>query len=232
MFKWLCLLVAVIALSAFGWILNDVRLEIKGLAERLDRQLPPLLTETQRVALQLDRHLPKLMAQSEQAAGTINTQMPKLLMQTEQAAETVNRSLPRLLTSTELALDNVSELSDSFKQYKGLLGVVHAASQNKDLFSYGTSLLSWIGGQNATIGTKKSGSESELKQATPASQWAEAARKDAHFLSMAATSKSDLLHGLARTNLTSPLHIQIGTSAPRLLADWVKETHPDSKDVK
>ena len=37
MFKWVCLGVAVAALSAFGWMVNDIRLEVQALAEKADR---------------------------------------------------------------------------------------------------------------------------------------------------------------------------------------------------
>ena len=60
----------------------------------------------------------------------------------------------------------------------------------------------------------------------PAKEWAGAARKDVHFLSLVATSKEEMLHGLARTRSPAPWYIQVGEQAPRLLADWVKEVHP------
>jgi hypothetical protein len=41
-----------------------------------------------------------------------------------------------------------------------------------------------------------------------------------------------VLHGLARTNTASQVHIQLGGQAPRPLAEWVKEAHPESKDLK
>lgn len=214
MFKWVCLAVAIIALSAFGWILNDIRLSVKGVAERTEQQLPAILTETQQVTSQLDRHLPKLLNQTEQAVTTINSQIPQVLVHTETAA------------------DNLAELSDSFRQYKGLMGVVHGGASNKGMFSYGNSLLDLIAGQNATIGVMKAAPSPELKQPLPAKEWASSARKDVQFLSLIASTKAEVLHGLARTNSARPLLIQVGEQAPRLLADWFKETHPDSKGVQ
>jgi hypothetical protein len=157
MFKWVCLLVAVLALTAYGWMLNDMRLEVKGLApkvekltqkteelvEKTDRQLPAILTRAERIGGQLDRHLPSILTQTEQASKTINSHLPTLLTRSE-----------TLLVHSEVAVDNLAEVADNFKQYKGLMGVVHAASQNKGLFAYGTSLLNFMGGQSATIGVK------------------------------------------------------------------------------
>jgi hypothetical protein len=213
MFRWVCLLVAVAALSAYGWMLNDVRLDVKRLTERAEKQLPAILTQAEQVTGQLDRQLPRLLAQTQQATGTINTY------------------LPILLTRSEVAVDNLIDLSDNFKQYKGLMGIVHVANQNKGLFSYGTSILNFLDGSDATIGVKKPGPDGGLKRALPAREWAKGARKDAHFLSLVATSKSNMLHGLARTRSAAPLYVQVGSAAPRLLADWLKEVHPESKDV-
>jgi hypothetical protein len=49
---------------------------------------------------------------------------------------------------------------------------------------------------------------------------------------LAATSKAEVLHGLARTNSPLAWHIQVGKEAPRPLADWVKATHSESKGVE
>ena len=235
MFKWTCLLVAVVALAGFGWMLNDMRLEVKRLApqveeltdrtealvDRLDTQLPQVLSHAERVSTQLDSHLPRILSQTESASKTINTQLPRLLKNSE-----------ALLVHSEVAVDNLAEVSDSFKQYKGLMGVVHAATQSKGLFSYGTGLLGFLGRSNATIGVKKPGSGQALQNAMPARQWASAAQGDVHFLSLIGKTKEDMLHGLARTRSVNPLHIQVGDQPPRLLADWLKESHPDSKGLK
>src|SRR5262245_44807890 len=227
MFKWACLLVAVIALSAFGWMLNDIRLEVKGLTPKADR----LLAKAEELLEKTDTQLPRILAQTEQATGQLDRHLPRILGQTEQAATTINTQLPTLLARSEVAVDNVADLSENFKQYKGLMGIVHVASQNKSLVSYGTSLLSFLGGHDAKIGLKPAGSSQALRQVTPAKEWASAAQKDAHFLSLVAKSKEDVLHGLARTKSSAPWHIQIGNQPPRLLADWIKETHPESNGL-
>src|SRR5262249_28349888 len=147
-YKWICLGVAVVALAAFGWMLNDLRLEVKGLGAKADR----ILTQAEGVTTQLDSHLPHLLKQSETAATNINSHLPKILANTEQASVTINTGLPRLIATSEVAVDNLADLSDSFKQYKGLMGVVHVATQNKGLFSYGSSILSLISGTGASIG--------------------------------------------------------------------------------
>src|SRR5205823_4927456 len=82
-FKWVCLLVAVVALSVFGWMLNDMRLQVRGVTERADKQLD----RTDRLTKQLDEHLPKLLAESERAAQTVETHLPVILADAETAAD-------------------------------------------------------------------------------------------------------------------------------------------------
>jgi hypothetical protein len=231
-FKWVCLLVAVVALAAFGWMLNDVRLRIDVLAEKADEQVPRILAQAERITSQLDHQLPRLLKQTEKAADTINRQLPRLLKQSEQAAQTVDGHLPQLLTTTQAAVDNIAGLSDSMDEYKDLMGVVHSASQHKDLFSYGSSILNFLDGQNATIGKKKPGAAKGLQHALPAKDWAKAARKRVPFLSIVSNSKAEMLHGLVRSHSPSPWYVQLGSKAPHLLADWLKDVHPESKEVK
>ena len=157
MFKWTCLAVATVALIVFGWMLNDMRVEVKRVAAQADAHLPRILSETERVAGQLDTHLPRLLSQTETAADNINRHLPPLLKNSEQAAATLNDQLPRLLTSSEAAADGIAQLADDFGDYKAMMSVVHAAKQEKSLFSYGSSILSFIEGQPATIGRKKAG---------------------------------------------------------------------------
>src|SRR5262249_28455967 len=92
-FKWTCLLVAVVALAGFGWMLNDMRLEVKRLAPkveqltdrsedlvaRLDKQLPPVLAHAERISTQLDSQLPRILAQTESAGKSVSTHLPGLL---------------------------------------------------------------------------------------------------------------------------------------------------------
>jgi hypothetical protein len=208
-FKWACLGVAVVALTAYGWMLNDMRLEVKALAPKVEK----LAVTGEDVAVKLDKHLPRILAETEQTGKTIGTQ------------------LPPILERSEAAVDRLDDLSDHFEQYRDLMGVLHASSQNKPLFAYGTSILKFVGGQNATVGVKKPEPKQPLKRALPAKEWARRAEKDAFFLSLTGKSKADVLHGLARTRSAAPLYVQLADQAPRLLATWLQEAHPDSLGV-
>src|SRR5262245_15577591 len=107
MFKWVCLLVAVVALGAFGWMLNDVRLEGEKLAHKADRlvdKAEDLAQNTAALVQKADRQLPLILAQSEQTTSQLDRHLPKLLGQTENAASTISTHLPTLLKRSEVLL--------------------------------------------------------------------------------------------------------------------------------
>jgi hypothetical protein len=220
MFKWVCLLVVAVALAAFGWMLNDMRLAVKELSPKVEK----LAGTAEEMAQKLDAHLPQILKETEQAGKTLNSSLPPLVKRSE-----------ALVGHAEIAVDSLADLTDSFKQYRDLMGIVHGASSNKPLLAYGTSLLDFIGAQKATIGVKPSAPPSgpkdgasppALQRAMPASEWARAARKDVAFLSLIAGSKEEMLHGLARTRSMAPLQIQLADQVPRLLGDWLHRESP------
>jgi hypothetical protein len=213
MFKWVCLLVAVVALSVFGWMLNDIRLQVHGVTERADKQLD----RVDKLTKQLEDHLPHLLATSEKAANTVETHLPTLVNDTETVAEHLDTVTRRLAES------------------RGLLGRLSAnpftESKNKELDSYGGDVLDLVGKQNATIGVQQPGSAAGLRKTMPAKAWAGAHREEAHSLSATAVSKTEMLRDLTRSNTKAPLLIQFGDAAPRLLSDWIRENHPESRSL-
>jgi hypothetical protein len=70
MFKWSCLAVATAALLVFGWMLNDLRLEIKRTGEHLNQQLPRILEQTEQVTRTANDNLPHLLERSRVTAET------------------------------------------------------------------------------------------------------------------------------------------------------------------
>lgn len=226
MFKWICLAVAIIALAGFGWMINDMRLEVKALAQRADR----LAERADAIVTKTENHLPNILTQAEKATDQLDRHLPKILSSTEKATETLNTQLPTLLVHSEMAVDSISDLSYNFKQYKGLMTVVHAANQDKGLFSYGASILNFLSESDATIGVKKPGGG--LKHAMPAKAFASAAKSDVQFLSLVSKSKEEMLNGLCRSNSMGELHIQVGSRDPRPLSAYLKETHSESKEIQ
>src|SRR6516165_6189556 len=177
MFKWICLAVATLGLAAFLWMVNDVRLKVTGLTERVDAKLPAL----------------------EEKAGRVDGKLTTLLADSNQAVSTINARLPRIMDKTEQSVDNLAQLSEDLKQSKELLGSINSIRQNKDLASYAVSLLSLVQGQRqATIGPKKEDSDKELKSVAKAEDWAKSASRDANFLSLIAKSKGEVLDRLTK----------------------------------
>jgi uncharacterized phage infection (PIP) family protein YhgE len=212
MFKWICLAVTTLGLVAFLWMVNDVRLRITGLADRVDAKLPPLEEKAERI----DGKLTTLLADSNQAVSTINAR------------------LPRIMDKTEQSVDNLAQLSEDLKQSKELLGSINSIRQNKDLATYAVSLLSLIQGQRqATIGSKKQETDKEMKPVAKAQDWAKSAGRDANFLSLIAKSKGEVLDRLTKSASGAPLYIQMAEkAAPVLLQTWLKANHPESKNLE
>jgi hypothetical protein len=211
-FRWACLLVAVAALAAFGWMLNDLRLQVQALVVKADR----LADKADALVTKTDQSLPSILAQTERATSTLDARLPPLLARADTAA------------------GNLSELSENLKQCRDLMAILHESRQNKDLLAYGSGILDLVGQQKASVGVLPPTPPSpapRLERSVPAKAWAGHARKDVQFLSLIAKNKGEVLHGLARTMSASPWYIQLGEQAPRLLASWIKETHPESKDV-
>jgi hypothetical protein len=208
MFKWICLAVATLGLAAFLWMVNDVRLRITGLADRVDAKLPAIEEKAERV----DGKLTTLLADSHQAVSTINAR------------------LPRIMDKTEQGVDNLAQLSEDLKQSKELLGSVNSIGQNKDLARYAVSLLKVVREQRqATVGSKEKDSDKELKSAAKAEDWAKSAGRDANFLSLIAQSKGEVLDRLTKTASGAPLYIQLAEkAAPVLLQAWLKEKLPEN----
>jgi hypothetical protein len=68
MFKWSCLAVATAALLIFGWMLNDLRLEIKQATRTANENLPQLL-ERSRVTAEMFAEIAEDVKQLKELAG-------------------------------------------------------------------------------------------------------------------------------------------------------------------
>jgi hypothetical protein len=238
MFKWACLSVATVALAVFLWMLNDLRLRVTELAANADRQLAEVkgltdrannvLSQADRVTSQLDVQVPKLLQQADKTVMQLDSHLPQILMATEKTTENINKQLPTLIEHTQIAVDGIAEMTGALKEYKGLFGVVHAAHEDKGLFTYGASILDLVEGQDATLEKKK---PDGTKHMVPAREWAKSTRKEVQFLSVSASSEKEVLHGLAATHTKSPWYIHMADQAPRLLTDWLRESHPETRKL-
>lgn len=195
MFKWVCLAVAVIALSLLAWEVNDLRLEIKRTNDR------------------------------------VNQHLPQILERLDAATLTLNQQLPRIVDRAELTADTFAEISQDIKQLKELAGLVNSP-RDKNLVAYANSVLKLIEAQDAVIGTKRLTGKG-LSSPVPAAEWASGARKESLFLTVVCRSRGEFLDRLCyRLALTRPAwQIQFERQEPVPLRTWIKENHPESKDL-
>jgi uncharacterized phage infection (PIP) family protein YhgE len=131
-FKWLCFALMAAFLSAFLWIMNDMRLEVKGLVDRLDKQLPPILANTEQATQRVNAQLPKILTNSSQAAKDINVHLPKILKNTSQAATDINTQLPQLLKKAEQAVNQLTAMAKGLEKFQFFFGSVGASTEDRN----------------------------------------------------------------------------------------------------
>jgi predicted PurR-regulated permease PerM len=101
--KWLYFVVVTAFLAAVLWMLNDMRLRVIPVVDRLDRQLPPILDNT------------------EQAAQKINTQLPEILKNSEVAVNALKKHLPELLAKAQQGVNQLGRLANRLQKFQNFL---------------------------------------------------------------------------------------------------------------
>jgi hypothetical protein len=87
MLRWLYFAVVTGFLAAVLWMINDMRVTARGLVERLDRQLPPILDNAEQAAKRVNEQLPRILKNSELAAQDLDTHLPQLLQKAQQGVD-------------------------------------------------------------------------------------------------------------------------------------------------
>ena len=201
MFKWLCLAVAVIFLVVLGWMVNDIRLQV--------RQTSHVVHDT---------------------GQTVNEHLPIIVEKSRTSTDLVAEHLPAIIETTRTTTETLAELAEDIRQLKELLGVAHTA-RDQNLVAYADSVLKSIEAAGGTIGLKKSLGGSGLKHPLPAKEWAVGARKEAVYLTVVAKSKKDLVTRLANNWLGSPWYLQVEGKEPVKLLDWLEVHHAATKEL-
>jgi hypothetical protein len=201
MFKWACLAVATLFLSALGWMVNDVRLEI--------RRSTDLVRTT---------------------GQTVNEHLPTLVDRSRKATDTLAENLPEIVAKTKTTTETLAELAEDIRQLKELAGVSHTA-RDRNLVAYADSLLDAVEASGGTIGLKKTFGGSELKNAAPAKEWVSAARKEALVLTALAKSQKELANRLAKNKFGASWYVQVPGREPVPLLDWLRANHAPSRDL-
>jgi hypothetical protein len=218
MFKYLCLVVAVLFLTVLGWMINDIRLQIRRSAH---------IVET--AGQNVNDQLPAIVQKSRQAADVLSKELPQMVEKTRTTTDTVVKNLPEMVEHVGRTATELAELAEDVRQLKELAGVTNTV-RDKNLVSYANSVLKTVESSGGVIGVKKTFG-SGLKNTRPAAEWAVGARKEALFLSLLVKSKKEMLTRLARTKFGSPWYIELPGKEPQMLLDWLKENHPESREL-
>jgi hypothetical protein len=137
-----------VALAAFGWMLNDMRLQVRDLAQNADGQLNEVKG--------LTRKADTVLTQTERVTTQLDNKVPKILEQTERVTAQMDRHLPKILEETENATVSIAEVSANFRQYKDLMAAVHADRQDPKMLTYANSILDLVAArQDAVVGGQK-----------------------------------------------------------------------------
>ena len=96
MLKWLYFVVVTAFLAAVLWMLNDMRLRVIPVVERLDRQLPPILDNTEQATTKINAQLPQILRNSELAVNALRTHLPELLKKAQQGVNRLGALANRL----------------------------------------------------------------------------------------------------------------------------------------
>jgi hypothetical protein len=129
MFKWLCLGVATVFLVVAGWMINDIRLQVRRSAEVVDS-----------------------------AAQNINEHLPTIVQKSRQTTDALSKNLPPMVEHAAQAAEELAELSADIRQLKELAGVTHTV-RDQNLVAYANSLLKKIETSGGVIGVKKTFSQ-------------------------------------------------------------------------
>jgi hypothetical protein len=201
MFKWTCLAVAVVFLAVLGWLVNDIRLEVRRSAQMV-----------------------------HSAGATVNQQLPAIVDKTRQTTDTLAERLPEIVDKVRTTTETLAELAEDIRQLKELAGVTNVP-RDKNLVAYATSVLDFIEASGGTVGVKKTFGGSGLKNPTPAKEWTVGARKEAVLLTILVTSKTEFLTRLTRNKFRSPWYIEFADNDPLTLLDWLKANHPATREL-
>lgn len=210
MFKWVCLGVAVVFLSALLWMINDMRLHVRRGSETVQAAAPTL------TALQ-------------GASATVSEKLPAIVDRTQRTSDVVAANLPKMVERIDRTTETLAELSEDVRQLKQLAGLT-GKPRDENLVAYTNSLLDAIASSKGVIGAKKV-IGSGLKDERPAAEWVVGARREALFQLLFAKSKKDMLTKLTKTALGFSWYIKLPEREPVTLLEWAKANHPESKDL-
>ena len=121
MFKWCCFALAVVALLVFGWMINDVRLEIKRTNQLVNERLPEILARVDQTTATVNEHLPQIVKRAETTSETF-AEMSEDLKQIKELAGLMNGPRDKNLVSYATSVLQLLEAQDAMIGTRKLTG--------------------------------------------------------------------------------------------------------------
>ncbi|MCI0460481.1 MAG: hypothetical protein L0Z62_26300 [Gemmataceae bacterium] len=202
MFKWSCFGVAVIFLAAVGWMLNDIRLEVRQAGE---------------------------MARA--TSQTVNQHLPTIVDRSKQITEVVATRLPEVVEKVKITTDVTANLADDIKQVRQLLVGDSKGKREENLLAYANGVVETIGKSGGAIGLKPLIPGKGPTTPVPAQDWASKARREALGLAILGTSKKDMVTELSRNWFRAAWYIQTQGEKSVPLLDWLKVNHAPTREL-
>lgn len=218
MFKWLCLGVTVVFLVAVGWMLNDIRLQVRDSATRV-----------RTAGDNINEHLPEVVAKSKETTQALSKHLPEVVEKVRHSTDTIAQHLPELLERANKATEVIGELAEDIRQLKELAGLTNTR-RDENLVAYANGVMKRIETSGGAIGTKKVVGRG-LKNPQPATEWSVSARKEALILAILVKSKKEMATKLAKTKLGTNWYIEIPEKDPVTLLDWLKQNHEETRSL-
>jgi hypothetical protein len=216
MFKWICLAVAVVFLSAALWMLNDIRLHVRRTAAVIDDA-----GET------INADLPVIVSRTKTTSEAVSKNLPEVVDRVRAGTESVSKSLPRVIDRVEKTSEVMAELAEDVRQLKELAGL-SKTPRDKSVVAYAESVLQKIAASGGGIGTKKTVGRG-LKTTRPAAEWVEAERREAALMAVLGRTKKEMLRAIVKTKWGTDWYIQVPDQQPVKLLDWLRENHDETK---
>lgn len=202
LFRWLCLGVAVVFLAIAGWMINDIRVQVRRSAERL----------------------PEAVEKTRQTADVLSKHLPDVVDKTRQATDTLTEHLPEIVDRVDKTTEVVAELADDIKQLKELAGL-GGTKRDENLVAYTNGVFKAIASSGGTVGAKKLVG-SGLKSTQPAAKWVAGKRKWTTLMLLKFKSKKEVV-----TWLCKGWYIEFPNKEPMPLLQWLSEHHAETKGL-
>ncbi len=125
MFKWACLAVAAVFLSAVLWMVNDLRVQVRATARLID-----------------------------DAGQTVNKDLPDIVRRSHATSEVVTTNLPRVIERVDKTTEVMAGLAEDVRQLKELAGLT-STPRDKSVTAYASGVLEKIASSGGVVGARK-----------------------------------------------------------------------------